>query len=104
MAQTPKLEWDDRLMPRSRAFNLAGGFPIRLVQSQSITGAHTDGGEVVANDPVGTPVIECVACDGRIVTITGAFTLDLLVGRVLGHMVMSHDQSLSATGGGHEPR
>lgn len=90
-------EWNDKLMPQSRAFKLAGGFPLRVVHKDVLAeyDPHT-------KQPIAKPCVflECPECDISIGVVSGIVTLDMLVGRVLSHMVVKHDQALSAVGGG----
>lgn len=85
-----QLEWDDRLMPRARAFNLAGTWRLRTIVTPTSTGDKTD------------VHLECMECDQKVAPINGYVLLDNIVAAVLRHQVMHHGQSLSATGGGDD--
>ena len=70
------LVWDERLINRNRAADLCGTW-----------GISTDG-----------DYFRCSTCGGNITQLPGAgksFTIDDLIGLVLGHMVKCHEYSLS---------
>ena len=105
--------WNDKLMPQTRAYNLVGQLPIRVVPGKGIVGAHYTGqviqgphgdeAVIESNDPKDAWFIECTECGHNIGVVNQPFTIDWLVSRTLTHKVLYHDQSLSATGGGYEP-
>jgi hypothetical protein len=76
--------WDDRLIDRARALQLAGDHTIYLQHSERDAAVF----------------VRCAECDQSCARVTGGLTLDDLLSGVLRHLVMGHDMPLSGAGRG----
>ena len=70
--------WDDRLITRHHAADMAGAWDLKT-------------------DP---PYLRCGLCDGNITKLPALTSIDGLISAVVRHMTMNHGYSLSGSGYG----
>ena len=70
--------WDDRLITRHHAADMAGAWDLKLDH----------------------PYLRCGQCDGNITKLPALTSIDGLIAAVVRHMTMNHGYSLSGSGYG----
>ena len=83
--------WDDRLITRHHAADMAGAWDLKI-------DARSEGPD---NDGFDVPVyLRCGLCDGNITKLPALTSIDGLIAAVVRHMTMNHGYSLSGSGYG----
>lgn len=70
--------WDDRLITRHHAADMAGAWDLKLDH----------------------PYLRCGLCDGNVTKLPAILSIDGLIAAVVRHMTMNHGYSLSGSGYG----